>query len=838
MPRVKVPRSVVRQFLEERHRVAGGVSGQDLVRFANQHGLHSVTFRRRILYLLGNDPAFLGIKYLGKRAPDLKVEDITTVVETLQEAPFTPPSTVVKNLNLARQARGLPPIPLRTAYRVVEAWAIGLPRDRKDPLSWFTHARVPVGPSYDPSEARASLDTHFAWSGLSTPHGVSLSETLERLRSAEALFQTLHPGIQPHRWYEQLRPRTPCLGAFLASATLDRAPAISARLTFESQALWLVQARDLLLDQLRRRKGRSQQRVNARHLRRSYELLKDREAQGRGLAEIHLAQRTSMAERALLDWVQEPDTLEDRARALLRLDPRIRETYVKLGNVLVLLTGGFDPAEVAPHTNRARLLLDLARGKVAWEDLPEEERTCLGKNRRLLPLVPPSQQESLRESLLIDRLLDALGRGKITLARSWTHQDLGARIAALPLPQDDRDWPLPSATLEELLAGTYRVDLSPLGELQHTPPPRDEGEDEWSPRPGFMEMAREVHEAILEHHPDWFLTHRRTLDEFWDGSFRMEYDETDFTQRLLQSIGFLGRNLRVRDDPSFVSLKHFLRRYTTPATLERELRFCHDTLATMTGRRAQALLVDTVGREARSTHPWSDWHGRYLIQGFADLRGIGELRLPIYSLAISSKDTEAMNAVELVARARRVVGEDLRIYGGNGHTVSRVSAGLLFGAFKTASAGHIVHPPPVLDLGGRERLRENLPRLNRLFLLLRQSPELGRLFSTRSHVYVEGVNVRPIVDDLGGEVIRAVQATGYDWRAAQPHIESSNQLKRAVAATTGGGLRVEPQRWDLSLLAGELILTMAALWKAREGRTEGSEGLSTALSDVALFRPT
>jgi len=209
-------------------------------------------------------------------------------------------------------------------------------------------------------------------------------------------------------------------------------------------------------------------------------------------------------------------------------------------------------------------------------------------------------------------------------------------------------------------------------------------------------------------------------------------------------------------------------------------------LAEMVGRRAQALLVDTVGREARSTHPLANWHGRYLTQGFADLRGIGELRLPVYSLAISSKDTEAMNAVELVARARRVVGEELRIYGGNGHTVSRVSAGLLFGTFGVVSAGHIVHAPPPLTDRERKRLIRHLGLLNRVFLLLGQRPELGRLFSSRSHVYVEGVNVRPLVDDLGSEVIRAVQATGYDWRTAQPYIESSNQLKRAVGARWAG----------------------------------------------------
>ena len=839
MPHVKVSRERIRQFLEERQRVAGGVTGEDLSRFARQSGLHPVTFRRRVLYLLGNDPAFRGISYLGKRAPDLTLDDYTSLCETLQEAPLTPPANVVANLNLARQARGLTPIPTRTAYRVIQTYAIGLPTDRDDPLARIAHRRLAAGPVYSLPRARDSLGTDFTWTGLSTPYGVSLSKTLERLQHAEALFESFHPEIPPHRWYETVRPRAPCLSAFLGSVPLDRAPALAARFTFESQVLWLAQARDLLLDQLRRRKGRLQQRINARHLRKAYDLVREQETRGRGLAEVHLAHPSATTEAALLDWVQETEPLEDRARALLRTDPSVRTAYEKLFQTMSTLTRGFDPSEVEAHTARATLLLDLARGARSWDQLPEGERTCLGKNRRLLPLVPSVESEALQSALLTDRLLDALARGKLTLTRSWTYQDLGARIAAVHLPEDEGEWPLGPATLGALLAGTYPVDLSPLEELRNTPPLEEEGGDEWAPRPGFHEMAREVHDLLREHHPDWFLAHRRTLEAFWDGSFRMEYGEEAFTERLLAAIGFLGRNLRVRDDPAYASLKHFLRRYVTPATLEQELRFCHDTLAEMVGRRARAILVDTVGREARSTHPLSEWHGRYLMQGFSDLRGIGELRLPVYSLAISSKETEAMHAVELVARARRVVGEELRIYGGNGHTVSRVSAGLLFGTFGAVSAGHIVHDPPPLSPSTRDRLRERLPELNRVFLLMQQHPELGRLFSARSHVYVNGVNVRPLVEEVGGEVIRAVQATGYDWRSVQPQIESSNQLKRAVTAAVGGGARMEPYRWDLSLLAGEVILTMAALWRcAKRGKEEGMTALRTGLADVALFRPT
>ncbi|MGI0053686.1 MAG: hypothetical protein ACRECR_05475 [Thermoplasmata archaeon] len=57
-------------------------------------------------------------------------------------------------------------------------------------------------------------------------------------------------------------------------------------------------------------------------------------------------------------------------------------------------------------------------------------------------------------------------------------------------------------------------------------------------------------------------------------------------------------------------------------------------------------------------------------------------------------------------------------------------------------------------------LQEHMGTLNRVFLLLRQRPELGRLFSSRTHVIVEGVNVRTLAESVGRRVIRRVKAAG------------------------------------------------------------------------------
>lgn len=759
MPRVKVPRELIVRFVEERQKVSGGISGEDIARFARLHGLSPDPFRRRVNRLLAKDPRFRHVRDRGKRAPRYDLDDYTSLCEMLEESPLTPPSVIVRNLNMARQARGLSSIPERTAYEVVQTYVIGLPADRKDPFTWFAHVHLPAAIDYDVSRARSSLDTHFSWSGLSTGYRVSLSRALERLKSAEPLFQNFYPGVAPCQWYERVLPRAPSLGAFLSSITTDRAPAIVARFAFESQVLWLTEAEDLVLDTLRLRRARYRTRLNARHTGKSNELLRDWKGRGKPLLESLRATPPPLSLDTVFRWYDESELCDDQARVLLRTDPATRQKYERLHRVFASLTRGFHPDEIQYHTDRSHLLLQLAREEVKWEEVSDESQACLGKNRRLLNLVDKTVEGELRRSILTERLLDSMARGKITISRSWKYQDLGRRMTGVKLPDDQRDWPLPPGRLELLLSCRYKVDLSPLEELRASSPPVDDEEEEGRYRHqiGYLDMAREVHDTILERHPDWFSLHRQRLEEAWQGSFRREYTEKEFTERFLLSVGFLGRSLRYREDPSFLSLPHFLKRYLTLETLETELSLYHDVLAKLTGKRLQALLADTIGREWKSTHPQSTWHFRYQMQGFSDFRAIGEVRIPAYSMVIASTETEAMHAVELVARARRVVGNSIRIYGGNSHTVSRVAAGLLWGVFDVVSAGHVVHSPPALSMTQRDRLRTCLPQLNKVFLLLRQRPELGRLFASRSHVYVDGVNVRPLVDFLGREVI-------WQWR--------------------------------------------------------------------------
>lgn len=723
--------------------MAQGYTGADLTLYAQRQGLSPRTVRGLVTRLRKSNPHFQQLKYLGKRTPDFTLDDELALCEYLNQVDFVQPSKAVAMLNIARKTQGRPPIPLRSAFKIVEARVVGLSPNRKDPFSWFQHAGIPVTPAYDPAEARATLESHFTWSDLSTPYGLSIRKTLARITDAEACFARLYPGLLPHARYEEIRHRAASSQAFLSSITLERGPAIVARLTFECQVLWLGQARDLLVDRMRLRMARLRQEMRAKLPSRLNVILQERLDEGARVGQIHLDTETASSKEVFQSWIKGGGDEKDRVRAQLRLEKR--DVVDRLFTALSTLTHSFHPEEIIAHTPRTRELLVLAREPHRLDALEPEGVGCLGRNSRLLKKVTPERRGSLARFLLTERLLDAINQGSITLPRVWGYQELGARISAVPLPKEE-EWPLPRAKLQSLLDGSYKVDLSPLVKVCNALKKREVMDDEdakWFPRftkEGYTELAEEVHRVVLEHHPDWFATHQRTLEGVWDGMFRMEYLEDHFTSRLQIAIGYLGRNCRMRDDLEFFPLLHFLRRYVTMETLRLELRLLHDTLREITAGQQRVCFVDTSGVEGRRTHPLSLEHPRYHTRGVADLRGIGEGLVPLYSMPCPSTDTEAMHAVELVSQAREVAGDGILLYGGNGHTVSRVSTALVFGTFGVVSAGHVVHEPKSPGPRKRERLQRHLGTLNKVFLLMRQKPELGSPFSSRSHVYVDGVS--------------------------------------------------------------------------------------------------
>jgi hypothetical protein len=96
-----------------------------------------------------------------------------------------------------------------------------------------------------------------------------------------------------------------------------------------------------------------------------------------------------------------------------------------------------------------------------------------------------------------------------------------------------------------------------------------------------------------------------------------------------------------------------------------------------------------------------------------------------------------MNIVEVIDEVKGICGDEVKVYTGNGHTTTKISAGMAFlshgviacGRFKTKTTRN-------LEEGSIIRLKKNIILLNKVGKLLKDEPELGRVLAMRKYVYV------------------------------------------------------------------------------------------------------
>jgi hypothetical protein len=414
------------------------------------------------------------------------------------------------------------------------------------------------------------------------------------------------------------------------------------------------------------------------------------------------------------------------------------------------------------------------------------------------------------------------------------YQDLGTRIRDFTV-RDTKGYLTPEI-LDQLIQGSYSIDLDPFyGSI--TPVHDDDDEDvvpqSWS---NLSDVLQEVSAYVREHTPDWFSEHQRVFREQTEGMFSMGYDEAEFADRFYESIGYLGRNARYRDDDEFYRLRYFIKRYLSEASLLLEMRFVHQCFTALKGYDINAAIIDTMGIDNRMDSILSTYHGRYHTIGISDLRAVGIDMKPMHSSSCRSTDSEAMNIVSVMDEIQKMSGDAVKIYTGDAHTVSRLSAGMVFLSHGVVAAGRIIHPPK-RSLTKREikTLRIHLPLLNTIGALLREEPTLGRVFSMKKHIYVDGVNVRKLVYDLGFLILSNVVKYPVPVDEVCNAVELTNYIKKKIRILEGSYTRVDQHSTGLWLKCAELIISMCGLYHLLHNWKGPHSPFS--VSDIRLFIP-
>lgn len=763
-----IHRGQVLRYLQWKQESEGGYTGNDLTELAELLGVSSRGLRIRLSNWIKNDKKFAGLVYLGKEKPSITLSEFFEIEQQIATDPLKVKKGIYDDLQNKRDLKNLETIPKSTFYRRVDQILLSLYFSEAE-YRWFESQNINLPLYYSVEENRDALSTVFAFSDLKTYGGANLGAIYERLMKAKEWF-TMYQ-VDAMRFYPQILTKNCFLKNILNSIHPNQKLGAQAKLTFEIQAAFVVECMDLLIDKIIHKQGRMRQLDNVSRQKIENQLRK--EALEKLRKSVREMATSSKIDSGRLREYSEV-LVDEELLARIKLLKKHTEAYQSILKLLNDLTSNMT-CGVKFHRIEAKTVYDLASGELMWDALSNEEKCSIARNPDYVRAIDSGYSDII-PVLAISRLIDYIRNGKITFEGSYYYQDLGKRIKNIDNSKNGSY--LTHEILDQLIEGTFPIDTSFFSNSCTTEieAADDEVPSSWV---NLSDILKEASCYVRASNPTWFSEHLHLFKERTDGMFLMEYTEEEFAQRLYDSIGFLGRNFRYRDSENFLNLQYFLQRYVSDTTLRLEFKFIHRCIEQITNTKIEGVVIDTMGIEALIKSILSAYHGRYHTVGFSDLRAVSINMIPVYSGVCRSTDSEAMNIVEVIDEVREICGDSVHIYTGNGHTTTRISAGMAYLSHGVIAAGRLYHEPRK-KLGARKirKLRKNIALLNKIGKLLREEPALGRVMAMRKHIYVDGLNVRKMVEDLGYLILQNVSQTGISIDEICQAVERSNHLKK------------------------------------------------------------
>ncbi len=822
----------IRIHLFECQKRFGGYTGKDLEEIARILGFNRRTLKRNVEKWSKADSLFAELKYIGKSSIPLTIDDITLLNQRLRENITCTKQAIIEEINDKRIKRGDIPINQLSLFRIIDNWIETLTHGAPQELHWLVLQGIEVSDTYNLSDARATLSNIFTYSDLKTFCGIDIDSIASRLQEAETYFQRTYPNVDPLKYFPHIRPRSKVIRNHLSRIQANKTPSSQARLTFEIQVDFIVRLKDILVDELIRRKGWIDRSMNDSRQKIENRIRTQWINEYCDIMEEVLINPTEGNLSKLKELIDSGKP--ESAEAALELIKQHQRDYEKIYGHLEKLTNNFSEEEIISHHKTAHVLLELCRGKCQWAYLSEEERQKLTSNGRIQNMKEPC---GCLKAAITRKLISYIQNGKITLPKSFLYQDIGKVIESVEL--SDSDWKVTQGDIEKLIDSTYPINFEK--EAFQTSPLDEEEESDHQPysKIPFQQVQNQVAGIVADHNLAWFQSHQEIFEKMTDHMFEMEYDELTFRTKLYDAIGFLGRNLRYSDSPSFQGLQYFIQRYLSDATLDLEISHLWKVYENLTMHEIPLIIIDSMGIDSRRKGFFSKKHGRYATRGFSDLRAVSPYLIPIFSCNCRSTDSEAMNIIEIINHARSVLGEGFKFCAGNAHTVSRVAAGLAFADHKVILLGRYPHPSIKPGKICLSRLLKHLDLINKVGKLVREDSEFGRIITSREHIFVNGVDVRKLLRDLGKLILWNDEQKGYDLDDLIQMVETSNRQKRVVRIVERGVTRVTEPNISLVLKSAELILLMSAIVNILNGKGSSKwRGMSpVSMENIALFVP-
>ena len=819
-----INREQVLKFLQEKQENEGGYTGNDITKLAELLHVTSRGLRKRLSFWIKTDKEFSQFTYLGKEKPSVTLSEFFKIEQELASNPIQVKKGIHENIQEQRKEQNQKPLTKPTFYRCVNQKILSM--YCYETGNWFKAKKIPFPENYSVEKNRESLQTIFTFSDLKTYGGANIDAIYQKLIKAKEAYSIYK--VEPNRYYPDILSRSKFLQKLLSSIPPNQQFEAQAKLIFEMQTSYIIECKDLLIGEIIHKLGRLKQSDNASR--------QKVENQNRKIAlESIRKDLKQMDESGMIDpYIIKKHAnvlIDEEILARIELFRKHSDAYRLILKHLNDLTNNMTSG-VKFQRKEARTIYQLASGELTWNKLTEKEKRSIVRKPDLMKSIDLDNTDIV-PLIAINRLIDYIRKGKITFDESYYFQDIGERLRNIDLNLEDCY--LTPEILDQFIDGTYQINGFPYVDFATT---GIESSDDDMPATwnDLSDILKEVSAHIRNLNPTWFKEHDELFRKQTDGLFWIEYTEDEFAKRLYDSIGFLGRNFRYRDSEDFFSLKYFIQRYISDTTLKLELRFIHRCIEQLSNKKIECIVIDTMGIDARIKSILSDYHGRYHTIGFADLRAVSIDMTPIYSGVCRSTDSEAMNIVEVIDEVKEICGDDVSIYTGNGHTTTKISAGMAFLSHGVIAGGRIHYEPTWnLEEGSISRLKNNIILLNKVGKLLRDEPELGRVMAIQKHVYVDKLNVRKLVDDFGYLILKNVSKMTFPIDDICNAVERSNNLKKKARIVEGSRTRVEPNEAELLLKSGELILCIVGLYHLMNGWK--GHGSPINLSDVRLIRP-
>jgi hypothetical protein len=139
----------------------------------------------------------------------------------------------------------------------------------------------------------------------------------------------------------------------------------------------------------------------------------------------------------------------------------------------------------------------------------------------------------------------------------------------------------------------------------------------------------------------------------------------------------------------------------------------------------------------------------------------------------------------------------------------------------------------------KEDIKANLELLNKVGKLLRTDGEYGKIIASKEHSYVNGMNIRALLEDSGSVILTKVIGVNLRIDDLCNSVETSHRSKRILRIIERGVTRTKDYHVGVMFKASELLMCMVYIYNIIEnkGILKNIGETPMNLRDIVLYAP-